>query len=752
MDNYPIYAKLSKINDDFKTETLEEHTKNLLKNLQKLKIKYPEIQNIYSEKFDNNNYKTIWDLLELACLFHDLGKISYHFQNKLRKIFSPNNLLKIPNEITQEIPHNFLSPAFMIFIKNIDKKMEFPILFYSILYHHDKKLDFDEHYLKKVIEKDLKTKIDKLDWLKEFGFEINNNLFDRYHSYIDYNSNKYNQIIKEYKKQYILLKGLLHRIDHSASGHLEIEEERINNPYDKLIIYLNNKGIKSLRDFQKNISNYRNKSILQIASTGIGKTEFAINWIGDSKAFYVLPLKVSVNAMYERFCQIFNDNKIGLLHGDNFIYELQKNNMNFSNNSEDNLSIEESLQRINISKQFSMPLTITTADQLFSSVFKYKGYEKVYATLIYSKIVLDEPQAYTPEILGMIVQMLKEISELGGKFCLMSATINPILKKELKNYCEILDPVYNTEKKHILSISKSDIDELIPKIIEKYNENKKILVIVNTVKKSQDLFEKIKEKGAHVKLINSYFIKKDRLEKENEIKFDFLNDKPVIWISTQIVEASLDIDYDILFSEMATIDALVQRMGRIYRHRKYVLDEPNIYISTENPSDKGYIYDKGIVKNTKEFLYNYDQKILYDQEKQKLMEDIYDEKNEESKKFNKEFKKVLTILEAGFQADKKSEAQKLFRKIENINIIPFDIYEENKEEIKEYIKKIKLPNKKEKYESIYNLNNFSVNVPIFREKNLVEKLKKDLFVLSCNYSKEKGIIFDRYEEEDSIFI
>lgn len=93
-----------------------------------------------------------------------------------------------------------------------------------------------------------------------------------------------------------------------------------------------------------------------------------------------------------------------------------------------------------------MPITITTADQLFTATFKYPGYEKVYATLAYSKIVLDEPQSYSPDTLAIIIKGLQEISELGGKFCFMSATIHPFIRERLKDYCRILDAVFNTEK------------------------------------------------------------------------------------------------------------------------------------------------------------------------------------------------------------------------------------------------------------------------------------------------------------------
>ncbi|MDU3125863.1 MAG: hypothetical protein E6703_08685, partial [Finegoldia magna] len=60
-----------------------------------------------------------------------------------------------------------------------------------------------------------------------------------------------------------------------------------------------------------------------------------------------------------------------------------------------------------------------------------------------------------------------------------------------------------------------------------------------------------------------------------------VNDKIKVWISTQIVEASLDIDFDIMFTELSELLGLFQRFGRVYRKRTLESDIPNIYVFTE---------------------------------------------------------------------------------------------------------------------------------------------------------------------------
>jgi len=366
-----IYAKIYFENNVAIPETLEEHTSNLLKELERLKSLY---ENEFSSLGINENF---WEALKTACLFHDFGKVSSHFQKKIKKCLKEP--VKIPSDLDKEIPHNYISGIFL-YIPEIKKALKdsFNYILFSALFHHHRELNFSPEYFQKVIEKDIKNKTKTLKWLEKYGFVIkeiptekSNILYKKIENFY-FNFQKVKKIKKD--KTFILLKGLLHRLDHSASAHLPVEEERIKNVEEKLISYLSKKeNFKGLKPFQKKAKELRNKNILLTASTGIGKTEFAINWIGEDKAFYTLPVRVSVNAMYDRFINVFENDKekIGLLHSDALFYGIKN-----SEKMEDLLSIEEHVIKTQTTRQFSMPITITTADQLFTAVFKYPGYDK----------------------------------------------------------------------------------------------------------------------------------------------------------------------------------------------------------------------------------------------------------------------------------------------------------------------------------------------------------------------------------------
>ena len=93
---------------------------------------------------------------------------------------------------------------------------------------------------------------------------------------------------------------------------------------------------------------------------------------------------------------------------------------------------------------------------------------------------------------------------------------------------------------------------------------------------------------------------------------DFSKDESAIgiWITTQIVEASLDIDFDVLFTEMATADSLLQRMGRCNRAGYKSTDQPNVYVyvNKSGVKDKGKrgIYDGDIYERSIKMLQRYD--------------------------------------------------------------------------------------------------------------------------------------------------
>lgn len=543
-------------------ESINEHTEKLLRNLKILR-------NVYENIVDKNPNvdERLWNLLEIACVYHDIGKVYSPFQNIiLEKLGKEKLYTKFDYE---SIKHEQLSPMFIPTddLNYTEKKL----IYQAIYYHHcrvHKKVN--SNLVEKIIKEDILPRYDNIR--SEIKYKLKDDLNCNYLGYV-LGRNKINEESEVYIK-YCLLKGLLHRLDHSSSADVLVEnktEQSLGECTENSLKFKGYNGKNELQKFCKdNISN----NILVIGSTGIGKTEAATIWSDIGKTFFTLPIRTSINAIYDRIKFDIGYKDVGLLHSSAVDYLEEK---------EDKFDYHLYEQTKNLGNR----VIVCTIDQIFPFIFRYNGYEKIYATLAFSKVIIDEIQAYSPEITAIILKGIKMINDIGGKFMIMTATLPRIYKDELEKmgikfkFGEFLKPIM----RHKLSINDNSLDNDIENIINKASSSK-VLVILNTIDKANELYLKIKEKNIeNVNVLHSRFIKNDRSNKENSIiNFSKEREKTGIWITTQIVEASLDIDFDYLFTEMSTLDSLFQRCGRCYRSRKYEKNEPNIYVYNKNVS------------------------------------------------------------------------------------------------------------------------------------------------------------------------
>ena len=746
-------------------ETIQQHTDKLLKNLDILKNLYPNL-------FLN------WDIsymLELACLYHDIGKINISFQKRVTGGKEP-----------QIVPHGLYSLCFLeaddLCDKIYDKYLELEkdentaeeqainfvtVVANAIAYHHERDIPNE---VSEIIKNNLeslreqlkefkydKIKISKVEEIAPDFFRIGTRLMPS-------KIKSQNEIFKKY----ILVKGLLNRIDYASSAGEEIQVERKNDfLLDKLENMLENWKKKNPQSdwnkLQKYMIKKRDKNVIAIAQTGMGKTEAGLLWIGDTKGFFILPLKTAINSIYNRVTtEIVKEkieDRVGLLHSETKDIYLK----DFSNND-----LEVYYES---TKQLSLPLTICTLDQIFDFVYRYKGFEPKLATLSYSKIVLDEIQMYSPDLLAYIIKGLKYITELGGKFAILTATFPEIVKDLLSSQGIEFEISENFTKPDLnLRHNVKVIEKLIDTdfILSKFQKNK-ILVICNTVKEAQRVYTELKEKISDKKLINlfhSKFIKRDRAIKESEIlKLGNKNNKDFgIWIATQVVEASLDIDFDILITELSDLSGLFQRMGRCYRNRPLLDDETNCFVFTGDEKIKntgvGFVVDKDIYTKSKDLILEKIDGNLFEEEKMKYVSELYTTENLKETKY---YKKVLDTLEyldlvSPYEKDKQ-EVKKEFRDITSYMIIPKNLYEENSEEINKNLEILKQENisKKEKLTSKMKIRDLTLNIQGYELKtkniglNFIELGKYEkIYILDCDYSFETGFVPNTTEEASKL--
>lgn len=729
-------------------ETIRQHTDNLIKAFDSFKC-------LYGYMFDEKLLRAVF----YACEYHDYGKASLLFQknignkNCLTETADSKEILNVykSNGFEKNIPHGYLSPAFMPFkeIKDDIGDLLKRCVCNAVFYHHNRNQVISAAQLKNIITADFfpRFNIKQYTYTK---FLFGENVKD-----------------KEWIDCAIIL-GMLNKFDYYASDtddKLPVEiDGKYNGKYigDYVAETFNKKGYE-LRPIQKYMLENKDKNLIVTASTGIGKTEAALLWADNKKLFYTLPLKISINAMYKRMKNDYgyNGDNITLLHSD-FLSQLTK--------TEDYKNDRDILLKYDATKRLSYPYTVCTVDQLFSFVYKYRGCEILLATLKYSKTVIDEIQSYEPKLIAKLIYGLKLITQAGGQFAIITATMPDVLlhfmKKEKIPYT-LPDNAFLLDKvRHKIHYEQADFD--YDKIAD-CGRQQKVLVICNTVKKACNVWEKLKDEyeDINVSLLHSKFMRKDRNKLENMI-IDFAeNENSVgIWVTTQLVEASLDIDFDILFTEMCTADSLLQRMGRCYRKRTYNGEQPNIMIfNNENGYGTVYKYEE-IYQRSVNFLQTYNNGFFTEQEKIDYVNNVYNaEKLKECNKgyyydINNTLCKIKDLTAFNFTKD---NAENLLRDIISYKVIPKGIYNQHIDEFnkaEEILTDAKNHSFKERQNAKEFIENYTINLGIYdiRTKEKCKSLFGNLDYYTLNYvynfdeNTNSGIGLTYCKDKDENFI
>ena len=717
----------------------------------------------------------IYELIQKACIYHDIGKINKEFQKRVK-----NKGIKFDEN--KEVAHNVLS-LYFIDESKFNNKEDYLIVSNAVVNHHDycdiglairEKSDIIENLLEGLDHKKVKKVIPA----------------------------KIASISQDIDA--IKIKGYLHKCDYSASSGYTAEYE--NNFLEKSLENVLNKWKldnqdASWNELQQYCIENKNENIIAIAQTGMGKTEAGLLWISDNKGFFILPIRTAINAIYDRTKKYISsyggnlEEQLGLLHSSSLEYLLSQSEDDKYDDKDEYIDKKEDKEIIEyekIAKQLSLPINVSTIDQLFDFVYKYPAYELKLTTLSYSKIVIDEIQMYGPDLLAYLVYGLERIVEQGGKVAILTATLPPFVKELLSKSIKFKikeDGFTDNSKRHNLKILDKRIDsnDICDKYMEneKLNKSNKILVVCNSITQAQNLYEEISDilgnKNLHI--LHSKFIKCERLSKESEIiefgktykdnKSNELDKQSGIWISTSIVEASLDIDFDYLFTELQDLNSLFQRLGRCNRKGKKDSSENNCYIYTQIDErsfingDRGYI-DKDIFELSKEAISLWEGQIS-EKEKIELINKYLTMDKIKNSNYITQYKHTYNFIKNLTPDTFKSDEVKL-RNILSKDIIPSPIYHEYNGDIKELELKLKdkslnsPENKGEKIKLQNKLKKYTVSVHPNHITNYYRALKNGLAirydnvrvsdyeyipVIECEYT-ELGYRQKKFVNQDNI--
>ncbi|MEM1857142.1 MAG: CRISPR-associated helicase Cas3' [Thermoplasmata archaeon] len=412
---------------------------------------------------------------------------------------------------------------------------------------------------------------------------------------------------------YSLFNGVLRLSDWMESGKIELDSTFFTDTTESqnaVERFFMRKGW-ALRDYQQYIKEKTFKCGFLRLPTGDGKTETALlpRLVNINKIIYTLPSVTTVESMRQRFeNEYFGKGKVSFSH-----------HMLFLTLYDEGRIEEKKYHEYNINK-----VVVTTIDRILLALMNYRHYPLFEISLNNSYLIVDEIHSYSPYTLSLIINALEYLHNFHNtKILVMSATLPKLIENELKNRLnatailpsEKVNERYINKKRIKIHLKKDEflikannnnyVSNILDEIKNEYNEKKKrVLVVLNTVERAKGMYNLLKEScdlkyEKEIFLIHSRFTQEDKNKKIKFLEDLKSKNEPFILVSTQILEVSLDIDFDVMYTEIAPFDALVQRCGRV--NRKGEKGVCNVYVfNVENPLP----YTESQIKSTIEILEN----------------------------------------------------------------------------------------------------------------------------------------------------
>lgn len=705
-----------------------------------------------------NDADRFWRLLRLGIIFHDLGKSHSEFQKIL--------LGKRGNWYHQR--HELFSVPFInqLYLSNEDR-----LLLKLIVAGHHKDINF----LSNFIQHSYKTGEDmfsfsedgKLEWdeeteklntkyiksfLNSYGVSLTSNpLIPPFEEIKEYYRNPINAANINFQ-ELLLAAGALKQCDHSASAGIFkvniLEEKHFDFLYDT----------KWAPYFHQKRASETNGNIVLTAPTGSGKTEASLMWLhkqmkenGQGRTFYILPFNASINAMFERLDEKMQGNNeiVGVVHGKLAEYIE-------SRFEKEEYSVKNEILKRELKESYRAlvpPLKVATPFQLLKSIFGLKGFEKGIFEMSGGYFIFDEIHAYDPEVTAQIKVLIEFATKyLNVNVCLMTATLPTFLKKEFVGaigaYTEISadEELYQSFIRHRIKVAEGLLSDHIADIQIRLDKGDKVLVVSNTVKQAQNIYNNLN--ASKKVLLHSAFNGVDRNKKETDLK----SDEVKLLVGTQAIEVSLDIDYDVIFTEPAPFDALLQRFGRINRHQvngEYRPPCDCIVFSERNEVDK-YIYkNEEIIVRTLKVLREMETLkagVVAEIDLQKYIDQVYPDWSVKDKD---DFDRVYTHLKADvmenlspfiYDPHREEEFEKQFDGIKVLPAIKADEYRELLEANK-FIKaeSLKVSITKQRFASLINKEGIHRDVSAFQLLWKEEIKEQSYYIIDRKYDDELGL-------------
>jgi len=586
-------------------------------------------------------------MVELTVRFHDFGKYTSFFQNYLLKKGTVNGILKQHARIGGIAAFNLLEIQ--------DKKLALISLF-IIFRHHTQLcdiLDFPKAFndelqhifneQKKDIQKSLsqiENELEILDLNSHLNYPDEREIRRSFKIWVKKEANIRDYFLVNYVFSLLTEADKLDASDTFQYRLKPISEDSVDNRFGKPELL----GTQELVDLSNNeirnfcraevVSNIERADILShkiftlTAPTGIGKTMTALDFALklktklktktgiESRILYALPfINVIEQSLSEYKSTISNEIKI--IGHYQYADVFGKNDKQISDDIEQNYN-----QKLMSVDTWQGDIIITSFVQFFETLIGHRNkLLKKFNHFGNAIVILDEVQTLRLDQMPLIGAALYFVSKfLNTRVILMTATKpkifelaqQEILNKEgdsvepmelLKNNREIFTLFKRTKIVPLLDMKFIDdvgLEFLDRIFLKKWHPSKSCLIVCNTVNRSIEIYNKISKYIIEQKLENpihylsTNIIPAHRTERIKLIKSEISNAKAPILISTQVVEAGVDLDFDIGFRDLGPIDSIIQVAGRINRNNNPKKLHSPLYIVNFGDARKIYGQITGI--------------------------------------------------------------------------------------------------------------------------------------------------------------
>lgn len=377
--------------------------------------------------------------------------------------------------------------------------------------------------------------------------------------------------------------------------------------------------------------------------TGAGKTEAALTLASRLLAagfargiFFCLPTQTTANAVFKRIAPLTrylfasaDEASVSLAHGQSTLaLDTLRQDEAFTESLSSQLG--GWAQERNKTALLA-DLGVGTIDQVVLAGLPARHASLRTLGLAQKVLIIDEAHACDTYQLGLLSAVLEEHARLGGSVIILSATLPRAAKEQLatafnKGLCAPAVKLHATAYPLATHVSaahcvetpiaargaprtlrfKPVTDKQVPELVAGWlGEGKCVCLLRNTVTRAQEQFDFFNERfPGQVRLVHARFMNGHRIQNDLRLLHDFGKDSSSksragqLVIATQVVEASLDIDFDEMVTDIAPVDSLLQRAGRWRRHTRDLRGNraseegraaSPVHVVTPDPNGEGFI-------------------------------------------------------------------------------------------------------------------------------------------------------------------